>query len=60
MRTENVECSGKFPHISRADANRSVRSEKVRRDHVVPYRCRFCRHWHVGSTIIPKRIRRDR
>jgi hypothetical protein len=47
-----VECGSKFPHASKADAERANR-----RGGLHAYRCTFCRKWHVGSSIIPKRLR---
>jgi len=43
-------CEGKFRHATRAAALRAVRR---RRDGRLPrpYRCRFCRAWHIGSTL---------
>ena len=47
-----MECGSKFPHASKADAERANR-----RGGLHAYRCTFCRKWHVGSSIIPKRLR---
>lgn len=38
-------CDGKVPFLDKAAADQSARRHRGR----VTYRCKFCRHWHVGS-----------
>lgn len=60
------ECMGKTPYATKAKAiDRIHHQTKNKRRHkrrcgehmtLVPYRCPFCHHWHVGSTskLLPK------
>jgi ribosomal protein L37AE/L43A len=50
-----VECSGKFAHASKANAQRAIRQGKHARLQV--YRCPHCRAWHIGSSLVPRHAR---
>jgi hypothetical protein len=53
-------CEGKTDYAERADALRVIRlRDKEGRNRprngrgcLEPYRCRFCKHWHIGSRSI--------
>lgn len=51
-----VQCDGKFQHASQQDAQRAIR-RRGRTARCNPYRCKFCRCWHVGSSVIPRKQR---
>lgn len=38
-------CDGKVPFTDKAAADQSARRHRGR----ASYRCKFCRHWHVGG-----------
>lgn len=49
-------CMGKTPYLSKADALSVIRHRAKTgrictkgRGTIVPYKCRNCRHWHIGS-----------
>lgn len=48
-RIRRKQCEGKVRHASRDAAITAVRQMARRRDvYLVPYRCQFCKGWHIG------------
>lgn len=54
----SARCSGKEKFDSYSVAMQAV-SHRGKKAGAHPYRCGFCGHWHVGTTIIPKGRRRE-
>lgn len=46
-------CEGKFPYLT-FDAAAEQRRRRRRKRHMRQniYRCRFCRHWHIGGVVL--------
>lgn len=40
-------CDGKVAFLNKAAADQSAKRHRGR----VSYRCKFCRHWHVGGVL---------
>ena len=40
----DAQCTGKFRHASKSDAERTIRKKGVR-----SYHCEYCHAWHVGG-----------
>lgn len=56
---EQRSCRVKVRLASRADAIRAARFVVERGEGtVLPYRCGFCRGWHVGHPLRPRRVLR--
>lgn len=51
-------CSGK-EKLSYDLAVKIARRETSSNLKRAPYRCRFCHTWHVGTSVIPKHLRRE-
>lgn len=43
-------CFGKRQWLTYAKAEKAATMSKRRDFPIVVYRCRYCQHWHVGST----------
>lgn len=45
--TSTSGCDGKVPFLNKPAADQSARRHRGR----VSYRCKHCRHWHVGNRL---------
>lgn len=53
MKTEETSCAGK-EKLTREVAKKVAKRRGVNGGRE-PYLCEFCGHWHLGSSVIPKR-----
>ena len=55
-------CTGKRSYETMADAQRIARFARRRDDknHVMPYRCPYCDHWHIGEQAARAPFRRKK
>ena len=53
----NSQCLGKQAFDNRVDAQRTIRSQRLKAVCVV-YRCPFCDRWHAGSDVEGRKKRK--